>query len=577
MYGSGQPTGLGNGGFHSSQEVNNADVRAASSGNNQEVCLSVASLQDNQSHQQQTFAHFSQPRKKRRFITSSSATNGCRKPSGCQCCLLVSSILTVVVSIAMLAGGFRLIFDAIMKTQMEVREGSKSFEMWKTTPFPLILNLYIWNITNHEEFLNGSKPVLKECGPYVWREYHDKQGIEFHPNETVTYLQQRWWIWDEQLSGRNSLDDAVYTMNPIPLSAAWSVRHYPAWMRPIAFRSLNSLFNDMAEQAVVKTTVNELVFTGFQDPVLDWIQKEIIAEDGKWHGVLPLINLPPGLSDYDRFGWFYMRNMSLYYDGVFNMMTGSDDLKNVGKIDLWNYTRETTFFDSPCNSVVGSAGEFFQPDLQRDKIEFYSSDLCMSMKLEYQKDIDHSGLQAYRFWGSNHTFANGSVVPGNDCYCVKGTCAPTGLLNAESCRMGSPAFISFPHYFNADPFLLDQIEGLSPAEDKHAFIMDIMPETGTPVNVNARMQINMRVTPYTGKGTGKIDILTKVPDIYLPMVWFEELAEVPEDMVGQLKALQFITSTPVMTISFSVLLLIGIGTLVCVVFVCLRRRKLPTV
>ncbi|XP_064080513.1 protein croquemort-like [Macrobrachium nipponense] len=567
MNGSGQPAGLGNGGFHNSQEVTA----------NPEVCLSASSLQNNQSYQQQNFTQpFSQPmkpRRKRVMPSSLLTTSGCNKLSGCQYCLLVSSILTIIFSVAMLAGGFKLIFDAIMKTQMEVREGSKSFEMWKTTPFPLILNLFLWNITNHEAFLEGAKPVLKECGPYVWREYHDKQGIEFHHNATVTYLQQRWWIWDAALSGRNSLDDFVYAMNPIPLSAAWSVKHYPKWMQHFAFSSLNVLFKEHAEQAVVKSTVGELVFTGFEDPVLDWIQKEIIAEDGKLHRWLPFLNLPPGLSDYDRFGWFYMRNMSLYYDGIFNMMTGTDDLKNIGKIDMWNYTRETTFFESPCNSVAGSAGEFFQPDLQRDKIEFYSSDLCMVMKLYYQGDVDHSGLKAYRFWGSNHTFANGSVVPGNECYCVKGTCGPTGLLNAESCRMGSPAFISFPHYFNADPFLLDQIEGLSPDEDKHAFIMDIMPETGSPVNVNARMQINMRVIPYKGK----IDILANVPDIYLPMVWFEELAEVPEDMVGQLKALQVITSTPVMPISFSVLLLLGVGTLAYIVFVCLRKRNLSTV
>lgn len=472
----------------------------------------------------------------------------------------------IMFSVAMLAGGFWKMFDAIMKAQMEVREGSMSFDIWKTTPFPLILNLYVWNITNQEEFLDGGKPVLQECGPYVWREYHDKKGIEFHSNNTVTYLQQRWWIWDEELSGSNSLDDVVFIMNPVPLSSTWSVRHNPFTAMPF----LNDAFNKMDEKAVVRTTVNELIFTGFQDPVLDFVQKDIVAENGSLHFMLDILDLPPGLSEYDKFGWFYMRNLSLYYDGIFNMKTGSDDLKNVGKIDLWNYTRATPFFDSPCNAVVGSAGEYFEPDLQRDEIVFYSSDLCMSMRLEYQKDVDKSGLKAYRFFGSNNTFANGSLIPGNECYCVKGTCAPTGLLNAESCRMGSPAFISFPHYFNADPFLLDQVEGLSPDEDKHAFIMDIMPEAGVPVNVKARMQINMKVTPYPGGRKGKIDILKKVPDIYLPMIWFEELAEVPEDMVGQLKALQFIKTTPTMTIVFSLMLLLGLGMMAYLVYARLR-------
>lgn len=50
-----------------------------------------------------------------------------------------------------------------------------------------------------------------------------------------------------------------------------------------------------------------------------------------------------------------------------------------------------------------------------------------------------------------------------------------GLLNAESCRMGAPAFISFPHFFNADPYLLNMVNGLKPEEKKHAFYMDLIP------------------------------------------------------------------------------------------------------
>ena len=49
-----------------------------------------------------------------------------------------------------------------------------------------------------------------------------------------------------------------------------------------------------------------------------------------------------------------------------------------------------------------------------------------------------------------------------------------------------------------------------------------------------------------------------MPDIYLPAIWFEELAEVPEDMNRQLKAVQFIMTTPTITICFSVMLVIGL-------------------
>lgn len=49
------------------------------------------------------------------------------------------------------------------------------------------------------------------------------------------------------------------------------------------------------------------------------------------------------------------------------------------------------------------------------------------MSLFYDEEMeDANGLPGYRYSATNHTFANQSLVPGNECYCVEGTCAPTG-------------------------------------------------------------------------------------------------------------------------------------------------------
>ena len=53
--------------------------------------------------------------------------------------------------------------------QMQVTEGSTSYDIWKDTLVPMKLSFYIFNLTNPEEFSNGSKPVLQEVGPYVYR------------------------------------------------------------------------------------------------------------------------------------------------------------------------------------------------------------------------------------------------------------------------------------------------------------------------------------------------------------------------------------------------------------------------
>lgn len=41
--------------------------------------------------------------------------------------------------------------------------------------------------------------------------------------------------------------------------------------------------------------------------------------------------------------------------------------------------------------------------------------------------------------------------------------------------LDSPVFISHPHFFNADPVLLDFVQGLSPNEEEHGLFIDIHP------------------------------------------------------------------------------------------------------
>ncbi|XP_053639993.2 protein croquemort-like [Cherax quadricarinatus] len=485
----------------------------------------------------------------------------------CQMVFIILGSLFALVGIIMLAGAYQALFDAILKSQMEIEPGSQAYDIWRLTPVPLYICFHIFNLTNPKDFQKGSKAILDEVGPYCYREYHEKQNLTFHDNKTVTFLQQRWWIWDQEASGNLSQDDVIITLNTIPVSAAWSVRD-----KPLMLFGLNTMLVTINEELTVETTVGEILFNGTSDPLLDWMHDQMANSSINLPDV---IDIPAGLLDYDKFGWFYKRNLSLTYDGLYNMHTGQDTLQNLGLIDWWNYEYNTTFFDYPCNEVTGSAGELWPPGLQKDFIQFFSSDLCMSVKLFYKGEItDNNNVAGYRYWGTNETFANETVVPGNECYCVKGTCAPTGLLNAESCRMGSPAFISFPHFLNADPFLLDGVEGMTPPEEEiHSFFIDIIPEVGTPMSVSARMQINMHVVPYPGTKfpyMDKVNILSEVTEVYLPLLWFEETAQLPPDMARQLKILLFIMNTPTTTIIFS--LFIGLGLLTVIIVLGERYR-----
>ncbi|KAK8740324.1 hypothetical protein OTU49_002852, partial [Cherax quadricarinatus] len=108
-----------------------------------------------------------------------------------------------------------------------------------------------------KDFQKGSKAILDEVGPYCYREYHEKQNLTFHDNKTVTFLQQRWWIWDQEASGNLSQDDVIITLNTIPVSAAWSVRD-----KPLMLFGLNTMLVTINEELTVETTVGEILFNG---------------------------------------------------------------------------------------------------------------------------------------------------------------------------------------------------------------------------------------------------------------------------------------------------------------------------
>ena len=111
------------------------------------------------------------------------------------------------------------------------------------------------------------------------------------------------------------------------------------------------------EKAFVNKKVSEIIFDGYKDPLLKEIQK---LKD-----ILKVLNVPVP-PDMDKFAIFYKRNMSTYYDGVFNLYTGSLNAKKANQMYSWNYTNETPYFPDKCGKVWGN-GELFKPLLPQSK------------------------------------------------------------------------------------------------------------------------------------------------------------------------------------------------------------------
>ena len=161
--------------------------------------------------------------------------------------------------------------------------------------------------------------------------------------------------------------------------------------------------------------------------------------------------------------------------GDFNANTGVGDNSKVGQMRKWNHQANTNFFEGQCNALSGSAGEFFPPGITKNQtLELFSPEMCRSVLLDFEEERDIYGVKTLKFSGGDRTVDNGTLYPENECYCG-GECVPSGLFNVSSCRFGTPVFMSFPHFYNADPFYHEQVDGMKPNKDKHQFSISFEP------------------------------------------------------------------------------------------------------
>lgn len=85
---------------------------------------------------------------------------------------------------------------------------------------------------------------------------------------------------------------------------------------------------------------------------------------------------------------------------------------------------------------------------------------------KYAREEVLHGLTAYRYETRSSMLDNGEEDSANSCFCG-GECAPPGALNVSTCRLGAPAFVSFPHFYMADSVYRDGVIGMRPDPKRH--------------------------------------------------------------------------------------------------------------
>ncbi|RMC05727.1 hypothetical protein DUI87_17270 [Hirundo rustica rustica] len=410
------------------------------------------------------------------------------------------------VACALLGGCLLLVGPVIIRQQViknvRIDPSSISFQMWKDIPVPFYLSVHFFEVLNPKQVLQGAKPVLSQRGPYVYREYRIKTNITFHDNDTVSYLEYRNLFFQPDMSNGTE-DEYIVVPNIMMMGAAVMMEKLPNFLKIL----LSGALAGLKQEAFMNRTVGEIMW-GYEDPLIDAINAIV-----------------PGMIPFKgKFGLFMDFNNS--NSGLFTVNTGMRNISQVHMVDSWNGLKKVNYWrSSQCNMINGTAGEMWPPFMSPTSLEFYSPDACRSMTLVYEQSGKFKGVPTYRFVAPKTLFANGTDYPPNEGFCP---CMQSGIQNVSTCRLNAPMFISHPHFYNADPSLVNAVEGLHPSKDQHGLFLDVHPMTGIPMNCSIKLQLNLYIKQVSG-----IIQTGKIKPVVLPLLWFAESGSIEGSVLKQ--------------------------------------------
>ncbi|XP_072948437.1 scavenger receptor class B member 1 [Epargyreus clarus] len=453
--------------------------------------------------------------------------------------VVMFSIFTVAVGIIL---SFVPWLDYIIFRELKLWNGSLSYSYWQKPGVIRLTKVYIFNVTNPQGFLeNGEKPKLVEVGPFVYREDMEKVNIKFHDNDTVTYQHNKILRFVPEMS----VDKHQKLVVPnIPLLTVTSFSpNLAGFLFNLLVSGLALTYRERAKP-FVHVTAEELVF-GYNDPLV----------------TLAHYFYPKGKRPNSQMGLLLARNGTL--DEVSTIYAGQS-MERFGYLDKINGLDHLPYWKNrPCNNIRASEGSFFPPrSITKENIVYvYDKDLCRILPLKYRKDVYKDGILAGLYTPPSSTFETAEVNPDNQCYCEGEKCPPRGLQNISPCQYNAPVYLSYPHFYDAEPTLLDDFEGLSPDRKKHESYFMIQPKIGVPIEGLVRVQLNLKVDRAPSI---KVNNIHKFPDTTFPIMWVEEGME---NLSTPIWRWIFLGTTvgPIMAglISYG-LIIIGLATLITV-------------
>ncbi|XP_003748561.1 lysosome membrane protein 2 [Galendromus occidentalis] len=448
---------------------------------------------------------------------------------------------------------------ANVNQKMRLIPENEALERWANYSDPIYLSIHLFNITNIEEFRDGGPPRVQEIGPYVYLEKRTKR-VDYMDENVISYSEYKSYRFLPEFSSGDPKEDIVHALNVPLVSVAdfieKTIPNFP-WLEPVFQSVLHALTYKHDEDIVVRRTVDEMLFAGYDTPFV--VEAVRLAKKA-----LPSLEF----DSHDRFGLLLNKNGSIA--DQYTVGTGAGDLPFT-KIIEWNGKTELPYWGSDhCNQINGTDGSQFPPLTDKgNRLQIFSAELCRSIHLEHESDTEVKGIETQRYTVPAALYSSAEEVESNVCYCESpDKCDLSGIMNISKCRKGLPLMMSAPHFYMGEPKLSQDIIGLKPTKEKHETFLDISSMTGLVLRAAKRLQINIEVKPSL-----YVPTLENVTTRIIPVAWIEERMEATVSFTGLLKEKLVRPRNFAIAVCSLAVLIGGLSTVIVIVVSCIRDAK----
>uniref|UniRef100_A0A8C3T5Q7 Platelet glycoprotein 4 n=2 Tax=Chelydra serpentina TaxID=8475 RepID=A0A8C3T5Q7_CHESE len=467
---------------------------------------------------------------------------GCSRNGGLLAGAIIGGVLAIFGGALIPLGDY--LVNRTIKKQDVIENGTIAYENWVVPGSPVYRQFWFFDVQNPEEVMNnGSRPILKQIGPYTYRmRYLPKENIIQHPDYTVSYMLPNVARFEPDMSVGSEND--TFTCINLAVVAA-SAMYQNSYVQIL----LNTWIKSSKSFMLQTRSVKEILW-GYEDPFL----KKVLFPVERTVGV------------------FYPYNGTS--DGLYRVFNGKDDISKTAIIQSYKNKSTLSIWDGQCDMVNGTDGASFPPFVKKDQIlRFFSSDICRSIYGIFDSEQIVKEIPLYRFTVPRAAFASPLETPENSCFCTETVlsknCTASGALDISACKEGKPVYITLPHFLFASEDVSENVEGLSANKDEHETFLDIEPTTGFTLRFAKKLQINLLVKPAP-----KIDALSKLTKSYIfPVLWLNETAIIDDEKAAMFRSKVI---SPIKLLNLLQVVLIIVGCMMFLAFIvsyCICRSN----